>query len=129
MFSALVNWWKERQRARRAAVMFEREVVVVPDEQGVTVTAPSGESQRIEWSAVDCIAIETNDSGPWDADVWWVLEGAGMRIAYPQGATGDEAMLEGFPERFPDFSHEAVIRAMGCAENARFVCWQRPGAG
>ena len=125
MLSTLVNWWKERQRARREALLFERQVVVTADESGVTAAFPSGERQAIAWPAVNCIAIETNDSGPWGADVWWLLEGAGGRVAYPQGSTGDEQVLEELPKRFPAFSQEAVIRAMGCTDNARFVCWER----
>ena len=104
--------------------MFERQVHVSSDVDGVTVHFPTGEQQAIAWGAVRCVAIETNDSGPWGADVWWLLEGSQSRVAYPQGATGDEKMLEQFSQRFAGFSHEAVIRAMGCTENARFVCWE-----
>ena len=79
----------------------------------------------IAWQDVDYVAIETNDSGPWGADVWWLLEGSNNRVSYPQGATGDSEMLEHFPIRFPGFSDATVIQAMGCTSNARFVCWQR----
>jgi hypothetical protein len=126
MLSLIVAWWKERLRARREAVMFERQVHVTWDEAGVSVRFPTGEVETISWAAVATVAIETNDSGPWGADVWWLLEGAGNRLAYPQAATGDEEMLEELPRRFPGFSDEAVIRAMGCTDNARFVCWERP---
>lgn len=33
-------------------------------------------------------------------------------------------MLE-YPKRFMDFNDSAVIEAMGCTSNARFVCWER----
>ena len=125
MLSSIVAWWKERQRARREALMFERQVRVMWDETGVCTHFPTGEAQAIAWAAVTVVAIETNDSGPWGADVWWLLEGAEGRVAYPQGATGDEEMLEELPRRFLGFSQEAVIQAMGCTENARFVCWER----
>lgn len=105
--------------------MFERKVIVSWDENGVAVAYPSGERHATAWDAVNCVAIETNDSGPWGADVWWLLEGASDRVAYPQGATGDEGMLAELPKRFPGFNHEAVILAMGCTDNARFVCWER----
>jgi hypothetical protein len=73
------------------------------------------------------IATGTDDSGPWSADVWRLPEGADTRVAYPRGATGDEEMLKELPQRFLGFSDEAVIRAMGCTNNARFTCWERPG--
>lgn len=125
MLSTVVTWWKERQRTRREALRFEREVHVTWDETGVFARFPTGESQAIAWVAVAVVAIETNDSGPGGADVWWLLEGEEGRVAYPQGATGDEEMLGELPQRFPGFSLEAVIRAMGCTDNARFVCWER----
>ena len=105
--------------------MFERHVRVACDDAGVACTFPSGARQAIAWDEVRCVAIETNDSGPCGADVWWRLEGSDAHVAWPQGATGDREMLEELPRRFPGFSHEAVIAAMGCADNARFVCWER----
>ncbi|KAB8196207.1 hypothetical protein FKV24_004480 [Lysobacter maris] len=127
MLKTLTSWWKNRQQARREALMFERQVVVSFDDTSVSATFPSGEVQSIAWTDVDCVAIETNDSGPWDADVWWLLEGAATRVAYPQGATGDSEMLDQFSDRFPRFNDAAVIEAVGCTSNARFVCWQRGG--
>ena len=125
MWSALTQWWNARKAARRDALMVERHVVVRFDDWGVGVVTPAGEAHRIAWKAVEAVAIETNDGGPWDADVWWVLEGEGTRVAWPQGATGDEEMLSELPKRFPGFDHEAVISAMGCTDNARFDCWRR----
>ena len=126
MLNSLIAWWKEWQRTHREALMFERQIHVTWDDASVSVKFPSGEIQTIAWGAVSRVAIETNDSGPWGADVWWLLEGCKSRVAYPQAATGDEEMLEELPRRFPGFSQEAVIRAMGCTDNARFVCWERP---
>jgi len=125
MFKAIATWWKSKQQERRDALMFERQVVVTFNDSLVSAAFPSGETQSIAWQDVDCVAVETNDSGPWGADVWWLLEGPDTRVAYPQGATGDSEMLEQFPTRFPGFSDAAVIQAMGCTSNARFVCWQR----
>jgi hypothetical protein len=121
----IVERWQAWRAARRAAMMFEREVVVTQDDDGVRVVFPTGESRVIRWSDIDVAAIETNDSGPWGADVWWVLEGAGERMAWPQGATGDEAMLPTLRSRLAGFSDMAVVDAMGCTDNARFVCWAR----
>ena len=125
MLSSVAAWWKERKRARREALLFERQVHVTWDGMGASARFPDGRCHAIAWAAVRTVAIETNDSGPWGADIWWLLEGAESRVAYPQGATGDVGLLEELPRRFPGFSHEAVVRAMGCTGNARFVCWHR----
>ena len=125
MFKSVADWWKDKRQKRRNALMLERQVVVSYNDSLVSATFPSGDTQSIAWSDVDCLAIETNDSGPWGADVWWLLESATIRVAYPQGATGDSEMCEQFSIRFPGFSDLTVIQALGCTSNARFVCWQR----
>jgi hypothetical protein len=125
MLKRIAAWWKRKLEERRASVMFEREVVVSFDEFGVSSAFPTGETQSIAWRDVERVAIETNDSGPWGADVWWLLESAESSVSYPQGATGDPQMLEQYPARFAGFNDGEVIRAMGCTSNARFVCWER----
>lgn len=125
MIRRLLDWFKEQSRKRRESLLFERAVIVTFDESGVTVTWPKGDVISASWDLIDCVAIETNDSGPWGADFWWLLEGRETRCAYPQGATGDLGLLSEFPKRFPGFSDEAVIQANGCTSNARFVCWLR----
>jgi hypothetical protein len=75
--------------------MFERQVKVSMDPSGISAAYPNGKAQALAWADVGCIAIETNDSGPWGADVWWVFEGADRRCAYPQGATGEDEVLKG----------------------------------
>lgn len=121
----IVAWLKDLQQRRRDAVMFERQWVVEHDAMGVRVLQPDGARQAIGWGEVLVVAIETNDSGPWGADVWWVFEDGSARVAYPQGATGDAGMLEVLQARLPGFNDAMVIEAMGCTDNARFVCWTR----
>lgn len=105
--------------------MFEREVKLSWDDHQVSAAFPNGDCQSVSWESISCVAIETNDSGPWGADVWWLLEGSQGVVSYPQGASGDEALLQELPSRLPGFRHEPVIQAMGCTYNARFVCWER----
>ena len=125
MIKGLVAWFRRKYEKRAAAVMFEQQVIVRLSEQGISAAYPDGTTQSIDWADVVRVAIETNDSGPWGADVWWLVEGERTRCAYPQGATGDPEALAEYPRRFPDFNHTKVIEAMGCTSNARFVCWER----
>jgi hypothetical protein len=108
--------------------MFERKVIVSIDETGISAAFPSGKVEALAWPEVERVAIETNDSGPWGADLWWLLEGNGKRCTYPQGATGEVEAMAAFPAKFPGFRHEAVIEASGSTSNARFVCWERSHA-
>lgn len=128
MIKDLVAWFRRKYEKRAAAVMFEQQVIVRLSEQGISATYPNGTTQSIDWPDVRRVAIETNDSGPWGADVWWLVEGEHTRCAYPQGATGDPEALAEYPRRFPGFSHTKVIEAMGSTSNARFVCWERSDA-
>lgn len=125
MLSRLQDWFRARWKARTEAVMVERQVLVTTDELGIAARYPDGSTESMAWDQVLRIAIETNDSGPWGADVWWLFESASGRCAYPQGATGEEEILNMLPRRFPGFSDRQVIKAMGSTSNARFVCWER----
>ena len=124
----IFDWFRDKRAARRAALMFEREVIVTADDAGISVAYPSGKIWSMAWADVDRVAIETNDSGPWGADYWWLLEGKHGRCAYPQGATGEIEALKLLPSRFEGFSDEQVGRANRCTSNARFVCWERKNA-
>jgi hypothetical protein len=70
--------------------------------------------------------IETNDSGPFGADIWWLLFGADDRLAcaFPQGAAGEKAAVDRLLG-LPGFDHEAMIMAMGSTGNAVFPVWRR----
>jgi hypothetical protein len=125
VFSRITKWISERLRQRKEAALFERAVVVQTDEQGISARYPDGTILSIHWDEVQCVAIETNDSGPWGADVWWLIEGNQSRCAYPGGATGDIDALKAMESRLTGFNDECVVQAMGCTSNRRFVCWQR----
>jgi hypothetical protein len=128
MLKRIRDWLARKRKERRDALLFESAVIVVFDDAGISATYPKGDSQNISWSEVEKVAVETNDSGPWGADVWWILSGSGRRCSYPGGATGEQEALKEFPKRFAHFRHEEVVRAMGSTSNAQFICWQREHA-
>jgi hypothetical protein len=99
-------------------------VVTVSDSEIIN-QHPDGVIERVALKDLKEVAIETNASGPWGADVWWLLTGASpaARCAYPGGATGEQGMLQ-WLQRLPGFDDKAVITAMGSTSNARFVCWR-----
>ena len=125
MFERFMPWRRRRPQEPQKALRPESEIVVSFDERGISASYPKGEVAAIAWSEVQRVAIETNDSGPWGADFWWLLEGETRRCAFPQGATGELEALAELPSRFPGFSHEAFGAANRCTSNARFLCWER----
>jgi len=84
---------------------------------------PDGTVERMGFGEIRRVIVATNDTGPWGADVWWVLEGATplQRLSFPQGATGEDAILDRL-FKLPGFE----VRGMNSTRNAQFECWPNP---
>jgi hypothetical protein len=97
-----------------------RLVVEVTADDEIVCRAPGQAEQRIRIADLGAVYLETNDSGPWEADVWWQLvDNAGqMKVAFPQLARGEEAALERL-RLLPGFE----VRGMNSTQNARSRCW------
>ena len=98
-------------------------VDVTPDR--ISATDPQGKTQSIELADLGGVMIETNDSGPFGPDVWWLLFGPDDRLAcaFPQGADGERDAVD-LVMNLPGFDHEAMIMAMGSTANAVFAVWR-----
>lgn len=99
---------------------------VALDGERIAVTEPDGKVESVGKDALSAIVVETNDSGPWGIDLWWLLFGPDDRLAcaVPGGATGETALVD-FVSALPGFSHAAMIKAMGSTANARFPLWRK----
>lgn len=93
---------------------------------GVSCAGPNGVVESVEWDDLKEVAIVTTDEGPFAADVVWLLIGGKSVCVVPQGATGEDVLLEKL-QTLPGFNNEAVIEAMGSTSNRKFVCWERSG--
>ena len=99
---------------------------VARDGEEIEVRPPRKQSERIKIADLTRILVVTNDTGPWGMDVWWMFvdDAARRAVSYPQGATGEQALLD-WMLALPGFDHNAMIDAMSSTGNAEFVCWQR----
>lgn len=97
-------------------------VKVLPDE--IVVHPPEAFQEHIPISEIQTIAIETNDTGPWGADVWFKIEciEPSKSSAFPQGATGEQEFID-WVFNLPGFDANQFLAAMQCTENRRFECW------
>ena len=129
LIARLTTWWEGRWKAERERLLPESRVIVTTDDQGIRAAYPDGRTQQIRWNQIVRVSIETDDSGPWGADVWWIFDGSDERVAYPQGATGENEAMGVYGERLHGFNWEAVVRANGSTSNARFICWEKHRAG
>ena len=98
----------------------DRFVVEVNAADEIVCRAPGHAPQRIALGELGAVYVETKDSGPWGADVWWLLlDKAGeIRVAFPQLATGEAAALDRLGS-LAGFE----INGMNSTANARFLCW------
>ena len=98
-------------------------VVEVTDGNEIVCRGPKQAEQRISMADLGAVYVETNDSGPWSADVWWLLldKTGRMRVAFPQLATGEEVAIHR-SQQLRGFE----VRGMNSTANARFKCWPTP---
>lgn len=127
----MFDWLKRMFSSLQAPSVLQKEsrYIVTVDEKEIRCRRPSGETESVTWDDLNSVIIETNDTGPWGMDVWWLLLGVNgaSGCSIPQGATGDQALLRKL-YALPGFDSEQFIAAMSCTDNQRFLCWTRPAA-
>jgi len=104
--------------------LYERNWIVRVDGNELTSIDYHKKDAKLNISTIQKISIETNDSGPYNTDVWWHIEGDGARVSIPGGATGENEMLKAFGN-LDGFNHEEVIHAMGSTTNKTFLVYQK----
>jgi hypothetical protein len=112
----LLDFFRQKRKPDRVSVTTEV----------VTRLRPDGIQETVRWDDLAEVEIITTDDGPWSEDVFWLLRGSDGKggCAVPQGAEGANELLVAL-QRLPGFDNKAVIEAMGCTSDARFVCWNR----
>ena len=98
--------------------------VVSVDATQVTCQHPKEELQAVPWSELKQVTLLTNDQGPWFCDVYWHLVGDNSECFVPQGAAGEQKLIEAL-QILQDFDNEQFTTAMCCTDNQQFICWQR----
>ncbi len=94
--------------------------------QIITFHHPDGELQQVAIEDLTEVGVLTTDEGPFAEDVYFVLLGAkaNQGCAIPQGVTGAEDLLM-LLQTIPGFKNEALIEAMGCTANNKFLLWKK----
>jgi hypothetical protein len=125
----LQHWWDSWRVARvlkegGGRLVPESLFVVRLTESEVICKRPDGKTERVAWSDLQKVELVTTSAGPMSPDVFWVLHGTNGGCAIPQGATGEKELLDRV-FALPGFSNGAVIEAMTCVLDRRFLCWER----
>ena len=89
-----------------------------------TLTFKRGSGLQEAWKLVEVvrITIRTTDRGPFDDDVFLVIETRQSRVWIPQDVAGP--ILHAV-QSLPGFDNERMIDAMSCTDNQEFLCWER----
>lgn len=119
----MFDWLQKRPRKLEPEARWK----VVIDADTLRVIDAKGNERSIFKADISGVAIETNDSGPWGADVWWLIFGRddSLACAYPQGATGEQPSLD-YLVALTGFNHSEMIQGMSSVENAVFPVWRKP---
>ena len=102
----------------------ESDYIVEVTDSHIRSTRPDGTGEEISWDELTGFDIETNSLGPFAPDVFWVLHGDGRGCIIPQGATGDEVLLERL-QQLRSFDSEKFIEAMASTSDATFEIWRK----
>ena len=99
---------------------------VEADVERIAVIDPQGSLTILPREALSRIVIETNDSGPFADDTWWLLlrEDGTVALKFPQSADGEHDVVEDFLT-LPGFNYEAMVTAIGSHEQGFFPVWRR----
>jgi len=119
----LFGWFRKKPRPHEP----ESKWIVTMERDLISVRDDAGQIRSVSTEDLSGVAIETNDSGPWGVDVWWLLFGRDDQLAcaFPRGATGEGAVIDHLAA-LPSFDHAEMIKAMTSTENATFAVWRRP---
>lgn len=95
---------------------------VTADDGGIHCKRVNGTREDVQWNDINRVLIRTTDRGPFDDDVFFVIETRTTTLVIPQPANGSHALLARL-QQLDGFNNEAVIESMSCCENKEFVCW------
>ena len=94
------------------------------NEKGVIHQRSDGQIETVTWDEIRAVMIETTADGPFETDVFWILVGKDNGCVIPTGTNGEEKLLD-WLQKLPGFDNQAMIDAMCCTENKRFLCWEK----
>lgn len=120
----MFGWF--RKRMAKANTWPEARWTVTLSDEEVRATDSAGVVATLNLSELTGVVIETNDTGPYGADVWWLLSGPDDRVAvaFPQGATGEQVVVDRLTS-LPGFDLSRMMDAMRSTDNAVFPVWRR----
>ena len=124
----ILVWLNLAGRARSKA-LDERSHEVTFQDGVIHHHRPDGVRESVALSSLRAVIVETNDLGPYVADVFWILVGEGTKgCRIPQGATGDSELLK-LLQTLPGFDSGKFLEAMSSTLCQKFTVWEKDSDG
>ncbi len=83
----------------------------------------------VDLDALTRLEVITTDDGPFAPDVFWVfIHDAGPPLLVPTEAEGSDILFDALAS-LPGISWETALTAFSSTEPARFLVWEKHGAG
>lgn len=99
---------------------WEETIIVTFDEDQIITSYPDGQIEMVFWNKLDSVEVHTNDTGPWGADVWFVLSSDNEVCSFPLGSKGCVELIERL-QLLSGFE----FKGMNSTGNAKFLCWTK----
>jgi len=93
-------------------------------EKELELNFADGQIFKVAWNELVKVAIQTTNEGPFQSDVFWLLDTKENSLRIPQEIQGGEEFLHHL-QKLPNFDNKLFISAMGSTENNLFVCWEK----
>ncbi len=97
------------------------------DEDGLWCRRPDGTTERLAWSAIESVVIQTTRDVPIQPDAFWIIAGNGAKLVFPMGAEGEPEVLVHL-QQLEGFDDTALVNAVASDASGRHVCFRRRAA-
>jgi len=121
----VLGWLGTLARSKRTA---RGEWLVECDDEAVRCRGPEEEVESVRWADLQAVWIVTTDRGPWEDDLFYVLEGIEGECTVSSEALGVPGLIERLTQ-LPGLDEEAYTQAIRCTDNERFLVWRRHDGG
>lgn len=119
MFKRLLNFFACKKQEHPFIITCDDIQIKLTDER-------SSESHAAAWSSIDRITVYTTGEGPWREDAYFVFECKSDKpFIVPSEARGVGELITKLTS-LDGFDIQLFMVAMGCTNNQRFICWEKP---
>lgn len=119
MFAKLQSWFTKKSPNHLRQIRFSF------DGHTITAEGPLAHRTSVRIEDIHEIGVETDDTGPYVEDVFWLINRDSDSLRIPQDTPVFKSLMDAF-RSFDGFDWQPFIEAMACTDRRYFLCWRRP---